>query len=206
MRIAIIGTGNVGSALAKKWSAAGHDIHLGVRDIASFDQPEISKLPNVQVQTVQEAVKDSDVILLATPAPAAADVAGSLGDTNGKVIIDAMNIVKGNGPEGFNNTSDAILAHTRTRDVVKCFNTTGFDNMLEPVYGDTALDMWMAGDSVIGKDIARQLALDAGFANCYDAGGNDAFYLMEQFANFWIHLAIFRKEGRQIGFKLLRRQ
>jgi len=206
MHLAIIGTGHVGSALAKKWSAAGHHIHLGVRDKASFDQPLLSGLPNTLVQTVQEAVREADVILLATPATAAIDVAKSLGDTTGKVIIDAMNIVRGNGPEGFTNTSDAILAHTRTRDVVKCFNTTGFDNMLEPVYGDTALDMWMAGDSEKGKAIARQLALDAGFANCYDAGGNDAFYLMEQFANFWIHLAIFRKEGRQIGFKLLRKQ
>lgn len=32
MKIAIIGTGNVGGALATKWANAGHHIFLGVKD------------------------------------------------------------------------------------------------------------------------------------------------------------------------------
>ncbi|HND89655.1 MAG TPA: NADPH-dependent F420 reductase, partial [Saprospiraceae bacterium] len=96
-------------------------------------------------------------------------------------------------------------AHTQTRDVVKCFNTTGFNNMQNPVYDGVAIDAFMAGDSDKGKATARQLALDAGFAACYDVGGNDKFTLMEQFAFFWINLAMFQGQGREIGFKLLRR-
>jgi predicted dinucleotide-binding enzyme len=88
---------------------------------------------------------------------------------------------------------------------VKCFNTTGFNNMLNPVYGDQSLDLFMAGDSLRGKTMARQLALDAGFGECYDIGGNDKFTLMEQFAFFWINLAMFQGQGREIGFKLLKR-
>jgi predicted dinucleotide-binding enzyme len=133
------------------------------------------------------------------------EVARSLGDTSGKIIIDAMNVVMGRGPAGFANTSDAILAHTATRDVVKCFNTTGFNNMADTIYGDTALDMFVAGDSVRGKEAAIELANDAGFAECYDVGGNDRFSLMEQFAFFWINLAMLRGQGREIGFKLLKR-
>jgi hypothetical protein len=77
--------------------------------------------------------------------------------------------------------------------------------MKNPVYGNLAIDMFMAGDSERGKKIARQLALDAGFAECYDVGGNDKFQLMEQFAFFWINLAMMRGHGREIGFKLLKR-
>lgn len=46
---------------------------------------------------------------------------------------------------------------------------------------------------------------DAGFCECYDVGGNDKFELMEQFAWFWINLAMFQGQGRDIGFKLLKR-
>lgn len=109
------------------------------------------------------------------------------------------------GPAGFRTTAEALLAHTASRDVVKCFNTTGFNNMLEPVYGGVALDLFMAGDSEPGKKAAGRLAKDAGFAECYDVGGNDRFELMEQFAFFWINLAMMQGLGREIGFKLLSR-
>jgi 8-hydroxy-5-deazaflavin:NADPH oxidoreductase len=205
MEIAIIGTGNVGGALATKWALAGHSIHLGVKDINNFKGKELLKNPNTSVHAIEEAVNLSEIILIAVPAPAAADVAKSLGDTSGKIIIDSMNIIMGRGPAGFSNTSDAILANTNTRDVVKCFNTTGFNNMMNPKYGDTLIDLFVAGESEKGKEIAMKLSIDAGFGNCYPVGGNDKFSLMEQFAWFWINLAMFQGQGREIGFKLLKR-
>lgn len=205
MKIAIIGTGNVGGALAKKWALAGHEISLGVRDTSNLKGKELLEIKNIKAFSIADAVKISDVILIATPAPLTVEVTKSLGNTTGKVIIDAMNVVMGRGPEGFSHTSDAILANTQTQDVVKCFNTTGYNNMENPIYGDTAIDLFVAGDSKKGKEIAIQLAKDAGFAECYDIGGNDHFGLMEQFAWFWINLAMFQNQGREIGFKLLKR-
>jgi predicted dinucleotide-binding enzyme len=205
MNIAIIGTGNVGGALATQWSAKGHLIYLGVRNPQEFKGMELLSLPNIQAMGIAEAVQAAEVVVVATPAPAAVAVAQSLGDTTGKVIIDAMNMVMGRGPEGYSNTADALLDHTATREVVKCFNTTGFNNMLNPVYGNQRLDAFVAGDSERGKAIAQQLASDAGFANCYSIGGNDRFALMEQFAWFWINLAMVQGQGRNIGFKLLKR-
>lgn len=205
MKIAIIGTGNVGSALADKWAKAGHELFIGVRDKENFKGKDLLNNPNTSLHTTQDAVSKAEVILLATPAPAAIEIAKSLGDTTGKIIIDAANIVMGRGPEGFTNVSDAILAHTQTKDVVKCFNTTGANNMADTIYNGIALDMYVAGDSIKGKQVAQQLALDAGFANCYDVGGNDKFELMEKFAFFWINLAMFQGQGRNIGFKLMKR-
>ena len=205
MHIAIIGTGNVGAALATKWAAKGHTILLGVRNTQQFKGKELLDIEGIQVTSIAEAVQQSTVVLLSTPAPAAIEVAKSLGDTTGKIIIYAMNIIMGKGPEGYRNTTDAILDHTSTRDVVKCFNTTGFNNMANPVYGTEAIDMFVAGDSVTGKAAATTLAKDAGFAECYDVGGNEQFELMEQFAWFWINLALFKGQGREIGFKLLKR-
>jgi predicted dinucleotide-binding enzyme len=205
MKIAIIGTGNVGGALAQKWAAAGHEIFLGVRDTANFKGKELLGTKGIMALETKAAVAAAEVILIATPAPMAVEVAASLGDTAGKVVIDAMNIVGGRGPEGFKSTAPAILANTASRDVVKAFNTTGANNIKNPVYGGVALDAFVAGDSQKGKATARQLAADAGFAECYDVGGNEKFELMEQFAFFWINLAMMQGLGRDIGFKLLKR-
>ncbi len=205
MKIAIIGTGNVGGALASNWAKAGHQILLGVQNLNDFKGKHLLENKNTTVHQVAEAVGLAEVILIATPTMAAIPVAKSLGDTTGKVIIDTMNIIMGKGPEGYTNTSSAILDNTNSNDVAKCFNTTGFNNMSNPVYGDTAADMFMAGDSKKAKDIASQLAIDAGFATCFDVGGNNKFELMEQFAWFWINLAMFQGQGREIAFKLLKR-
>jgi len=205
MKIAIVGTGNVGGALATHWANQGHEIFLGVRNVDQFKGRELLLNPRTGVFPVEEAVRQAEVILISTPAVAAVEVAQSLGDTEGKVILDAMNIVKGRGPLGYSTTAQAILDHTATRDVVKCFNITGYNNMKDPRYGDQALDMFMAGDSERGKSMARLLAFDAGFGNCYSIGGNEAFETLEQFAWFWINLAMFQGLGREIGFKLLTR-
>lgn len=205
MKIAIIGTGNVGGALATKWALKGHEIYLGVKDSSDFKGKHLLKNPNTKTDSVSGAVGQSDVVLIATPATAVVEVAKSLGDTKGKILIDAMNIVMGRGPQGFTNTADAILANTETKDVVKCFNTTGFNNMENPDYNGTSIDAFVAGDSKKGKEIAQKLAIDAGFAECYDVGGNDKFVLMESFAFFWINLAMMQGQGRNIGFKLLKR-
>lgn len=210
MNIAIIGTGNVGGALATKWAKAGHTIYLGAQNIDNFKSKLLLENSNTSVHSIQKAVEKAEVILLATPSTAAIAVAKSLGNTSGKIIIDAMNIIalnKGMGrePEGFDNTADAILANTNSTNVVKCFNTTGFNNMEDANYNGIKADMFVAGSSEKGKEIAKQLAKDAGFAVCYDIGGNDKFFLIEQFANFWINLALFQGEGREIAFKLMKR-
>ncbi|NUQ82163.1 MAG: NAD(P)-binding domain-containing protein [Bacteroidetes bacterium] len=205
MMIAVIGSGNVGGALATKWAGKGHQVILGVRDMNTFKGKHLLAVPGITAAPVAEAVRQSEVILISTPATQTLPVVRSLGDTTGKVIIDAMNTVMGKGAEGFANTTEAILANTQTRDVVKCFNTTGFNNMVNPVYQCVAIDLFVAGDSARGRDTAIQLAKDAGFADCYSIGGNDKFTLMEQFAWFWINLAMFQGQGREIAFKLLKR-
>ncbi|WP_209328760.1 NADPH-dependent F420 reductase [Lunatimonas salinarum] len=205
MKIAIIGTGNVGGALATAWAHKGHEINLGVRDMERFKGTELLSNPNTTVYSIADAVAKSEVILMATPATNAVEIAQSLGDTTGKIILDAGNIILGRGPIGFDTVSEAILANTQTRDVVKCFNTTGYNNMSNPSYGSLALDMFMAGDSLEGKLVARQLSEHAGFAECYDIGGNDRFALLEQLAWFWINLAMVQGHGRDIGMKILKR-
>ncbi len=77
--------------------------------------------------------------------------------------------------------------------------------MADPFYHGIAADMFMAGSLARGKAVARQLALDLGFAECHDFGGDDKIPLLEQFAMAWINLAIVQQQGRGLAFKVLKR-
>ena len=205
MKIAAIGTGNVGGSLAKRFAESGHEVILGVRDINNFKGMELmAKMPRVKANTISESVKEAEVILIAAMPAAVMSISESLGDVRGKIIIDAMNSVFVK-PEPYMNTTEALLDLTNCEDVVKCFNTTGFENMIDTNYGGMKIDMFTAGDSLKGKEIAKKLSIDIGYENCYDFGGNDKFNLIEQFAMCWINLAIMQGQGRNIAFKVLKR-
>jgi predicted dinucleotide-binding enzyme len=203
MKIAILGTGNVGSALATQWAKTGHEILLGVRNVNEFKGRELLSNPNTTIHTITQAAGLADAILVATPPQVAPQLAEAIGQAEGKVIIDATNAIRTK-PEPHATAYHAFEALTQA-EVVKCFNTTGFENMKDPQYGGMKLDMFMAGDSDFAKEVATQLSKDAGFDHCYDFGGPDKVLLLEQFALAWINLAIFQQQGRNMGFKVLRR-
>lgn len=205
MHIAVIGTGNVGGALAERWAKAGHTIHLGVRLLDNFKGIELLQYPNITAHPIAEAVALSEVVLIAATPPAVFSIVEQMRNVEGKIIIDAMNSVRV-GPDPYGNTFEALKALAKGAHIVKCFNTTGFENMRSPLFGDMAIDMFMARSSEKGKTLARQLALEAGFAECYDFGGDDKAALLEQFALCWINLAIMQGYGRGIAFKVLRRE
>lgn len=205
MKIAIIGSGNVGGALAKGFARTGNKILLGARNVVDNKVKELVQFhDNISAHTIGEAVAAAEVIILATPPTAIPDIARSLGDVKEKVIIDTTNAVFVK-PEPYQNGVEALLALTNCKHVVKCFNSTGYENMENPIYGGTGIDMFMAGDSPRAKAVARQLSKELGFAECYDFGGVDKVNLLEQLALAWINLAVMQQQGRRIAFKILKR-
>ena len=204
MKIAIIGSGNVGSALAQGWSHAGHEITFGVRDRNNFKGNRLDEVKNISIATIPEAVTKSDVIVIAAVPQAVFSIAEVIGDVSRKIIIDAMNSVRVK-PEPYSTTTEALMQRTNCKDIVKCFNTTGAENMADPVYPLGAADMFYAGDSDVAKKVAGQLARDLGFESIYNFGGSDKFVLLENFALSWINLAIMQGYGRGIAFKIMKR-
>ncbi|MBC7570912.1 MAG: NAD(P)-binding domain-containing protein [Spirosoma sp.] len=204
MNIAILGAGKIGGALAQAWSGKGHRIFLGVKDPITFgtDSP-LTKLAGVTAHTVGEAAEAADLIVISVPAKAVIDVAHALGTVQDKLIIDTTN-----GPLGsadYLNAVTALRAITGCADVVKCFNSTGFENLINPVYQNEAVDMFMAGSSPKAKETTRLLTLELGFANCYDLGDDSKIGLVEQLAQVWMTLAFGAKLGRNIALKVVKR-
>ena len=203
MQIAIIGTGNVGGALATNWANKGHSINLGVQDISNFKGKKLLSSENIHAFSIKEAVVKSAVVLIATPPTAIFDIIEQMGDVAGKIIIDATNTVS-QASEPYKTVYHFLTDKTRA-EVVKCFNSTGFENMLNPVYNGEGIDMFMAGDSEKAKSVAKQLALDTGFSSCLDFGKSDKVELLEKFALSWINLAILQGNGRNMAFKIIKR-
>ena len=219
LRIAILGAGNVGGTLGRRWAAAGHDVAFGVRHPAKGASAVKGGdgLPaRARVVSPVEAVKGADAVLLATPWSAAKDAlleAGAAdGALDGLAVLDATNPIKPNfGLDvGSNGESGAerLQALVPNARFVKVFNTTGFNNMTDPLYHGEATVMFYAGNDAAAKQTAHELAAALGF-DVVDAGNLGQARLLEQFAMLWISLAYgaggASTIGRNFAFRLVRR-
>lgn len=88
MRIAIIGAGNVGTALGKQFVKTGHEVVYGVKD------PAGPKYKALKPRTVKDAVSFADVVVLATPWPATEAAIRSAGSLAEKIVVDCINPLK----------------------------------------------------------------------------------------------------------------
>lgn len=210
MEIAIIGAGNVGSALGKGWAAKGHSIVYGVRD------PDAPKLRDVlsasdekaRAASVAEAASSAPVVVLATPWSAVEDALSAAGDLSGKILVDATNPLRP-GLDGLavgpgTSAAEQIAQRADGASVVKAFNTTGSGNMEDPLYHGEPITMFICGDSEDAKRTVGQLASDLGF-NVVDAGALVAARHLESLALFWVHLAYKMGMGRNFAFRLVQR-
>lgn len=205
MNIAILGSGNVGSALAQGLIRSGHFVTFGVRDAGSAKSQKAQASLSVPMLAVGEACREAEVIIITTPPEAVKDLVTELGDVRKKIIIDATNSVRTR-PEPYPTAFHALKALTSSEAVVKCFNSTGFENMLNPDYpGFGGIDMFCAGNDKGAKAIATKLAKDIGFSECWDFGGDDKVELLEKLALSWINLAIMQGHGRGLAFKVIKR-
>lgn len=205
MKIAVIGAGNVGRALILRCLKAQHQVLVGVKFPLSEKSIQLAKeIGEDKLVPVDEACKLSELIIVATPAHIVLSLIPQFGDVSNKVIVDATNAVRMK-PEPYSTAYEGIKQLTGNKSVVKCFNTTGFENLLNPDYGDFAIDLFAAGDDAEAKAKVMKLAIELGFGACYDFGGDDKVELLEQFALSWINLAIMQGHGRGIAFKLLKR-
>lgn len=209
MRIAIIGSGNVGGTLGKRWAALGHEVIYGVRDPES---PKVRELLSGSTGAIS-ALPIGDaaaarVLVLAVPWAAAAKALEAAGDLKGKILIDCTNPVRermAGLPVGRSESAaEQISTWCPGARVVKAFSTTGAGNMRDPLYGKQPVTMFICGDDREGKEVATRLAEDLGF-EVVDTGSLSTARYLEPLALLWIHLAYNRGMGPDIAFKLLRR-
>lgn len=166
MKVAIIGSGNVGTAVARASKEAGHDIVVAGTDSDQLD--ETSRTLGVKTTTSNtEAVKDADMVVLALPFGVNQEVARQLADELADtVVVDVANPLKpdlsGLATNGRSSAELVQEAAPRAR-VVKAFNTVLAANQAAAVVDGVQLDGFVAGDDADAKKRVIRLLEEIGY-------------------------------------------
>jgi predicted dinucleotide-binding enzyme len=160
MRIAVIGRGNVGGGLAKKWRDAGHDVQEIGRDGGD--------------------ASDANVLLVAVPGTEIANALGTVTGVEGKVTIDATNAVRGRNEEFESNAHEV-------KSIVDGPTAKSFNLNFARIYDEIAAQRVRPSNIYCAEDEAReateQLIRDAGYEPV-NAGGLEQARMLEE------HLAL----------------
>lgn len=204
--LAILGPGNVGTALGRRLAASGCSIVFGTR---SGKDPGKLGGENMRVATPTDAAASADIVVLALPAGVVLEVARGLGDLAGKIVVDANNPLRidrgpvwNPPPEG--SMAQALQAALPQARVVKAWNTFGHEFHADPQTAVGPVSMPIAGDDAAAKATIAEIATRAGFAPI-DAGPLRNAALLENLAILWIHLAMAGGQGRGIAWQLVGR-
>ena len=197
MNIAVIGTGNVGKALGRGWSTAGHDVTWGSR------RPDSSHAV-APVADIREAAAAADVVVLAVPFDALGETVAALGDLTGRVVVDATNVSGGPIPGGTRSGAEHLATLALGARVVKAFNTMGWETMADPVIDGRRAVCLVCADDPEARSVVAGIAGDLGF-EAIEAGGLEVARHLEALAALWIHLAFRAGLGRQFAFSILHR-
>ena len=214
MRITVIGAGNVGGTLGRRWAGLGHDVTFGLRD------PEGGRRGREgwrRTATPRPRRLHRRGDRRGGGDPARHSVGGDArrgaraGPLDGVIVMDATNPLGAGlsllaGPHG-ESGGEQVQALIPKARVVKAFSTTGFNNMADPVYDGAPTVMFYAGDDAAAKRAVHELTSILGF-DAIDAGPLRRSRELEHMAALWIALAAgigVKAMGREIAFRLVRR-
>ncbi len=210
MRIAVIGSGSVGTGLARAWSGLGHSVVIGSRSPGSERLVElVSDIGNgVTVAGLGESAVGADVIVLAVPWSAAEVSVEAMGDVSGRLIIDATNpFVNGLNLEiGHTDSGGERVAEWATgARVVKALNIVDARLLDGTKLDDREITIPICGDDAEAKKVVSGLIAELGF-DVVDAGKLESSRLLEPLTLLMIRLSMKKSLGNEIGFRVLRDQ
>jgi predicted dinucleotide-binding enzyme len=170
LKIGVIGTGNIGGALATHWAKAGHELVISSRHPEELQELAQSLGPKVRVGTPREAAQFGEVILLSVPYKATPDIGRDLaGELRGKILLDTGNpypfrdgaMAEDARKRGTGVTSKEFLPGVR---LVRAFNAINWKNLAnDGNRKPERLAIPLASDDSGALEVAQRLVRDAGF-------------------------------------------
>lgn len=205
MRIAILGAGNVGGGLAAAAVRAGHDV------VISASKPQTAQTSAqatgaTAAASNADAVRDADLVVLAVPHSAVADLGAELGDAlNGTVVVDATNPLNDTYTDLVTvgtSAAEQLQARVPGASVVKAFNTLLAGRHAAPTEDGTPLDAFIAGDDSAAKTTVAELATSLGY-RAIDTGNLRMARTLEEMAFLNITLNATNGWAWQSAWKLV---
>ncbi|WP_299553052.1 NADPH-dependent F420 reductase [Seonamhaeicola sp.] len=202
MKLAFIGIGNVGFAIANNLQQKGYEI------LVANDNPESDSVkkaldsnPLFSVLPLKEAVDMAEVIFLATPFKANEGILASL-DFQGKPLVDCTNPVGpgiSHGLESSISGAEQVQEWAASARVVKAFTIYGFENFSNPAYlkAKESPVMFFAGNDEKAKSKVAATISDSGFY-AKDVGSLDQALHLEHMTLLWVKMV--RRDGHHPNF------
>ena len=168
MKLAFIGIGNVGFAIANNLQKLGHEIVIGAGNSQSESvQAAMSANAAFAVSTNQDMVDAADIVFLATPFHVNQGVLNGI-NFSGKTLVDCTNPVGPGITHGLNSQksgAEAVQEWAPDARVVKAFNIYGYENFVDnafPAY-DVKPVMLIAGNDTASKKMVSDLLLQLNY-------------------------------------------
>ncbi|MFN8169483.1 MAG: NAD(P)-binding domain-containing protein [Candidatus Nanopelagicales bacterium] len=201
MRIAVLGTGAVGTTLGARLVETGHEVRLGSRtaDNATAADWVAATGAGASSGTFADAAAWGEVVVNATGGLVSMEALTAAGAENlaGKPLLDVSNPLDFSGgfppsvvqPDG-RSLGEQIQAAFPAARVVKTLNTMNADVMVHPRALPGTHSVFVAGDDGDAKAVARDLLVGFGWTpdEVVDAGGIAAARGLELYLPLWLSL------------------
>jgi hypothetical protein len=210
MNIGIIGSGNIGSGLGKIWVQKSHKVIFSfsrsqekLKTLAVFGENSSSGSP-------EDAVKQSEVILLSVRWGNLKEALDTAGPLQGKIVIDCTNPLKPGLYElaigHATSAAEEIAKMAPGAKVVKAFNSVFADiyHSESRLFGSRMPTMFYCGDDDGAKATVARLIRETGFEPI-DAGPLKSARYLEPLAMLMIQLGYEQGLGTNIALNLIRR-
>jgi predicted dinucleotide-binding enzyme len=209
VRIAVIGTGKMGSALGAQLVHAGHQVRVGSRD-AERGWRRANELHASFGGGYRDAVEGAEAVVLAVPWSAAWETLIVLGDLDGRILIDVTNpFVAGSSREQIqfpgSSGAEQLQALAPEARVVKAWNSLYSEIVRRsPDFGATPATVFVAGDDPDARKAVAGLVQDLGY-EAADAGPLSAARYLEPLAGLMTSLDRASGGRTEHALKLLER-
>ena len=198
MKVAIIGTGNMASGLARALAMVENEVVVGSRDPARATALAEKIGSDVQGGGVAAAVKLADIVILAIPFGGVADALKEAGDVSGKILVDISNPISADYKTlvigHTTSAAEEIQALAPKAIVVKAFNTIFAQLLPSEARPGKRLQVFVASDNESAKARVSSLANAIGF-DAIDAGPLSNSRFIEPIGEMNIHFGFFLGKG-----------
>jgi hypothetical protein len=208
-RYGVIGSGDVGKALARGLARHGHDVVIGTRDPAKL--AAFSKETGVAVAPFAATAQHGGVVVLAVGGAVAVEVLRSVApQVAGKVVIDTTNPISGPPEKGilpfFTGMDDSLLERLQVAvpaaRLVKAFSCVGHALMVDPRLAGGRPTMFIAGNDAAAKREVAALLDSIGW-DAEDVGGAEGARVIEPLCRLWCAPGFLRNDWAH-AYRVLR--
>lgn len=198
MKIAVLGSGNIGGSLGRKWAAAGHRVVFGTRDPASSKLAALlATIPGAKADSLADAIASAEVVLFALPSKAVPEAAAAhaLG-LDGKILIDATNHF---GAPVINHIQTLQTSAPQAR-IYRAFNSLGWEVFDTAVLAGVVADLFYTGPDGPFRKQVEELISAVGLRPIW-VGDNDLAGVVDALGQLWVTLVFQRGWQRRWALK-----